>query len=108
MPTAHSNLLRVIVSLERLNHRFFVTADVCGIVKVWPSTQKTHEVITVDMEQAMAYNCMIELKGVLPQDPKLEASAVVACALKNQRVHIVLVTPATRDYQIIRTLSTLA
>lgn len=66
LATAHNNLMRVIVSLERLNHKYFVTADVCGIVKVWPSTQKTEEVITIDLEQAMAYNCMIELRGILP------------------------------------------
>jgi len=60
--------LRVIVSLERLNHKFFVTADVCGIVKVWPATSKPSPVVTMDLEQAMAYNCMIELRGVLPED----------------------------------------
>jgi hypothetical protein len=25
-------------------------------------------VVTMDLEQAMAYNCMIELRGVLPED----------------------------------------
>ena len=34
---AHQNLIRVIVSLETLRHRFFVSADVCGIIKVWTS-----------------------------------------------------------------------
>lgn len=37
---AHYNLIRVIVSLEALKHKYFVTADVCGIVKVWTSAFK--------------------------------------------------------------------
>ena len=39
---AHYNLIRVIVSLEALKHKFFVSADVCGIVKVWNSSMKPH------------------------------------------------------------------
>jgi WD40 repeat protein len=35
MNNAHYNLIRVIVSLESLKNKYFVTADVCGIVKVW-------------------------------------------------------------------------
>ena len=38
--SAHYNLIRVIVSLEALKHKYFVTADVCGIVKVWTSSYK--------------------------------------------------------------------
>lgn len=34
---AHYNLIRVIVTLETLKNKYFVTADVCGIVKVWSS-----------------------------------------------------------------------
>ena len=42
---AHYNLIRVIVSLEALYHKYFVSADVCGIVKVWTSTLKPQCVI---------------------------------------------------------------
>ena len=35
--SAHYNLIRVIVTLETLKNRYFATADVCGIVKVWSS-----------------------------------------------------------------------
>lgn len=38
--SAHYNLIRVIVSLEAIKHKFFVTADVCGIIKVWTSNYK--------------------------------------------------------------------
>lgn len=37
---AHYNLIRVIVTLEALKNKYFVTADVCGIVKVWTSQFK--------------------------------------------------------------------
>jgi WD40 repeat protein len=37
---AHEHLIRVILSLEKLEHKYFVTLDVCGVIKVWSSTQK--------------------------------------------------------------------
>ena len=33
---AHQNLIRVVTSLDSLNNSFFLTADVCGTIKVWP------------------------------------------------------------------------
>ena len=45
---AHYNLIRVITSLERLKHKYFVSADVCGILKVWNSTSKPSEHLSVD------------------------------------------------------------
>lgn len=38
---AHYNLIRVIVTLEALKDKYFVSADVCGIVKVWVAQFKT-------------------------------------------------------------------
>ena len=37
---AHYNLIRVIVSLQGLKNKYFVTADVCGIIKVWTANYK--------------------------------------------------------------------
>ena len=34
---AHSHLIRSIISLVRLKHRFFYSIDVCGKLKVWSS-----------------------------------------------------------------------
>lgn len=34
---AHLNLIRAIISLRSLGNRYFVSADVCGAIKVWPS-----------------------------------------------------------------------
>lgn len=35
---AHTNLIRVLLSLESLGHEFFLSADVCGVIKVWQSS----------------------------------------------------------------------
>ena len=37
---AHNNLIRVLTSLESLKDKYFVSADVCGYVKVWVSSTK--------------------------------------------------------------------
>mmetsp|Transcript_4420 Transcript_4420/g.7512 ORF Transcript_4420/g.7512 Transcript_4420/m.7512 type:complete len:273 (-) Transcript_4420:1885-2703(-) len=34
---AHSNLIRVLISLSGVNNEYFLSADVCGTVKVWPT-----------------------------------------------------------------------
>jgi len=59
--SAHYNLIRVIVTLETLKNRYFATADVCGIVKVWSSQLKPQQCLEIDLEQAMSYNSLIEL-----------------------------------------------
>lgn len=35
---AHINLIRCLISLNSLGNKYFVSADVCGIIKVWSST----------------------------------------------------------------------
>lgn len=89
---AHINLIRVACSLESLNHRYFATADVCGIIKVWHSTLKTTAIIDIDLKQAMSYNSMIELTGVLDQQggSQFRDTAMIACALKNNKILLVL------------------
>jgi hypothetical protein len=91
---AHYNLIRVIVSLEALKNKFFVSADVCGIVKVWNSSLKAHQLVEFDLEQAISYNSMIELQNVLPRaDPTFQEAAMIACALKSQKVHLIVILP---------------
>jgi len=83
---AHYNLIRVIVSLESLRHKYFVSADVCGIVKVWTSTFKPVAVIQIEQEAAISYNSMIEVIDMLPTNQKnssYEDTCVIACALKS-------------------------
>ena len=37
---AHNNLIRVLTSLSSLKDKYFVSADVCGFIKVWQSFAK--------------------------------------------------------------------
>lgn len=34
---AHRSLIRVLISLTSLNHQYFISADVSGTIKVWPT-----------------------------------------------------------------------
>ena len=42
---AHNNLIRVLTSLKSLRDKYFVSADVCGFIKVWVSTVKPAKLI---------------------------------------------------------------
>lgn len=42
---AHNNLIRVLTSLTSLKDRYFVSADVCGFIKVWISGIKPINVL---------------------------------------------------------------
>jgi len=42
---AHQNLIRVIVSLATLKDRYFLSADVCGYIRVWQSESSPKKVI---------------------------------------------------------------
>ena len=37
---AHQNLIRVICSLHQLRDKYFLSADVCGFIKVWYAEMK--------------------------------------------------------------------
>ena len=65
--SAHYNLIRVIVTLEALKNKYFVTADVCGIVKVWTSQFKANQIMEIEQEGAISYNSMIEITDLLPK-----------------------------------------
>ena len=80
--SAHYNLIRVIVTLEALKNKYFVTADVCGILKVWTSQSKPSMVMEIQQDGAISYNSMIELSDIIPKRNQFEDSAIIACALK--------------------------
>lgn len=80
---AHNNLIRVLTSLSALKHRFFVSADVCGFIKVWTSAMKPVKVNEFQLEGAISYNSMVEVEGFLPKKEAYKGSAIIACALKS-------------------------
>ena len=95
---AHYNLIRVIVSLERLKHKWFVSADVCGIIKVWQAIYKvTEAVISFELDGAISYNAVVELTNMLPQHKRnslFDNSALIAVALKSCKINLVLLFPS--------------
>jgi len=107
---AHQNLIRVVISLTSLNNLFFVSADICGTIKVWPSNivpkqEKQSElsarqvqsknmgnVIEIGLKDAISYNSMIELKNVYLKDDRKDV-ALIACAMKSKHIYIILLMP---------------
>jgi len=98
MPNSHYNLIRVVISLEALKNKFFVTGDVCGILKVWGSHARPSEIMTIEQEGALSYNSMVEVQGVLPNRVQYQESTIIACALKSSKVNLILIEPASESY----------
>ena len=89
MNLAHNNLIRVLTSLQTLRDKYFISADVCGYVKVWVSGLKPIKVLEFQLEGAISYNSLIEVEGWMPKVAPYSESAIIACALKNQKVHLI-------------------
>ena len=76
---AHQNLIRGICSLQAgFRDAYFVTADVCGFVKVWRTDKQPTCTQTIQMPGAISYNCLAEMSGLIPT----QQSAMLAVALK--------------------------
>ena len=66
------------------------------------------------LEGAISYNSMIEVEDFLPKKDAYKDSAIIACALKSQKVHLIMITPdaqplasrGTGNFQILKTLNT--
>jgi hypothetical protein len=103
---AHYNLIRVIVSLKTLKDRYFVTADVCGFLKVWSSSFKPAEIMEIKLDGAISYNSMVEVSDFLPKKDNYDEAALIAVALKSCRVTLILLLPNSGTYQSLKTLKT--
>jgi len=111
---AHNNLIRVLTSLQSLNDKYFVSADVCGFIKVWVSLPKPLKLLEFQLEGAISYNSLVEVENWLPEVSMYPETAVIACALKNHKVHLILLnmpistSMSTKkcQFQILRTLTT--
>jgi hypothetical protein len=99
-------LIRVIVSLKTLRDRYFVTADVCGFLKVWPSSFKPVEIMEIKLDGAISYNSMVEVSDFLPRRDNYDETALIAVALKSCKVTLILLLPNSATYQSLKTLKT--
>lgn len=67
MSLAHNNLIRVLTSLQSLRNKYFVSADVCGFIKVWISIAKPIKLLEFQLEGAISYNSMVEVEDWVPK-----------------------------------------
>lgn len=93
---AHHNLIRVITSLRTLGDRYFLSADVCGFVKVWYADLTPKKVFEFQLDGAISYNSVVEMQDVLPSS-FLDAT-LVAVGLKTQKVELVVLAPARGQF----------
>ena len=91
---AHSNLIRVIVSLQTLHDRYFVSADVCGVVRVWQSEMNPRKLIDFQLDGAISSNSVVEVKDALPATGDFCDTTIIAVGLKTQKVELVVLAPA--------------
>ena len=76
-------MIRAVTDLESLSGKYFATADVCGILKVWDSYNFNKELIQISLNTAVSYNSLIEVKDLLPKSSDYKNASVLAVALKS-------------------------
>ena len=60
-----------------MKNKYFVTADVCGYLRMWSGDSKEPKLIdTLYAGGAISYNCVVELKDFLPLKTSFIAVAV--------------------------------
>lgn len=89
---AHNNLIRVLKSFSAMRDKYFLSADVCGIVKVWVATAIPIQLLEFQLEGSISYNSIVEVEDWMPKTYQMEEQAVIACALKNQKIHLILIS----------------
>ena len=104
---AHFNLIRVILSLSNLRDKFFLSADVCGFIKVWYSDMEPKKLIEFQLNGAISYNSVVEVKDVLPQSGEFLDTTLIAVGLKTMSVELIVLMPMKGQFQRIKQLKTL-
>ena len=103
---AHHNLIRVITSLRTLNDKYFVSADVCGFVKVWYSDLKPKKMLEFQLDGAISYNSVVEMQDYLPTSSPFLDATLIAVGLKTLKVELVVLFPARGQFQRLKCLQT--
>ena len=94
---AHHSLIRVIISLRMLKDKYFLSADVCGVIKVWLSDIVPKKVLEFQLNGAISYNSVIEMQEVLPSS-QIEDATLVAVGLKTQKIELVVLVPSRGQF----------
>lgn len=53
--------------------------------------------MTVNLNDAISYNCIVELRNVMRMDPKLSGTSLIAVALKSRKILIILLAPNFKE-----------
>lgn len=91
---AHYNLIRGITSLKSLDNKFYLTADVCGFLKVWASTFVPKKTLELQLDGAISYNSVVEVTDALPTSEGFRDQALIAVGLKTHVVELVVLAPS--------------
>lgn len=116
-------MIRIIISLSSLDNKYFVSADVCGIIRVWPSSiqpkidtkqsekslseqnykantgaEMVHQghLIQINLNDAISYNSLIELRNIYTNKKtrfNVDDTALIAVALKSAKIYIIMIAP---------------
>ena len=107
---AHAHLIRSIISLCRLKHRYFYSLDVCGRLKVWSATPVPKEVLVIELDAGIGYNSTVELPDLIPPSKRSSSlfsnSTAILCVSKARRVSVILVDPVRPEAMVVREFST--
>jgi hypothetical protein len=76
-----------------MQNKFFLSADVCGVVRVWSSTSTPKKQIDFTLDGAISYNSVAEIVDALPTSGELASTTMVAIGLKTQIVELVVLAP---------------
>lgn len=70
-----------------------MSADVCGVLKVWNSFITPESVLDIELNGAISYNSLIEIEGLISEtNDDNQNQALIAVALKSCKIAIILIT----------------
>ena len=93
LDNAHSNLIRVILSLSSLRDKYFLSADVSGFIKVWYADMIPKKPIDFQLNGAISYNSIIEVNDVLPTTGDFLETTLIAVGLKTMKIELIVLSP---------------
>jgi hypothetical protein len=85
----------MLLPLKNLQFNYFVSGDVCGVLKVWSSTynqKNTLPLHQINLNDALSYNSMVEIQGLSHND-----ASIIVVALKSKKILVIGIVPNNTD-----------
>lgn len=67
-------------------------------MKVWQSLLKPKELLNFELNGALAYNSIVEIKDRLPKKSDFKHQTLLATALKTEKINIYVLDPKYQAY----------